>query len=51
METLQKNLSAKAKDSRSGLWNKVEGAAQEASQCLRLQRHSCSTWVPEQGYI
>jgi hypothetical protein len=31
METLRRNLSAKAKDSRSGLWNKVEDAAHEAS--------------------
>ena len=27
METLQRNLSAKAKDSRSGLWNNVGDAA------------------------
>jgi len=33
-ETLQRNLSAMAGDSRSGSWNKVEGAAQEASQRL-----------------
>ena len=40
MEILQRNLSAKAKDSRSGLWNKPEDADPHKSGIFRSARVS-----------